>query len=282
MAPAAGGCYQREVKWWWLAMVLGCNEPPHRANDRPAPAFPGASATASSGVAPLDARAGAASATASSGVAPLDARAGAASAVPDAGGLAIVDAPIAWSAAREQLTLDYRRRHSDLAARDLAIVPRVIVLHYTSGSSAKATRAYFDQPRIEAARVQLARAGAVNVSAHFLVDRDGTIYRLQPETRYARHCIGLNHIAIGIENVGDEARFPLTDAQVESDAALVRDLAARFPITHLLGHFEVMRFRSNPYYVEREAAYHNDKPDPGPRFLARVRARVADLHLAGL
>ena len=201
---------------------------------------------------------------------------------PDAAPLAIVDAPMRWSAEREQLTLDYRRAHSDPNATELAIEPRVIVLHYTDGGSAAATRAYFDNPRIEAARPELARAGAVNVSSHFVVDRDGTIYRLQPETRFARHCIGLNHIAIGIENVGDEAKYPLTDAQVAADAALVRDLARRFPITHLLGHYEVMKFRSHPYYVERDPAYKNDKPDPGARFMARVRASVADLKLLGL
>jgi len=195
--------------------------------------------------------------------------------------LAIVDAPIAWSDERARLTLEYRRAHSDPAAADLTIEPHVIVLHYTDGSSANATRAYFDAPRIEAARAQLARAGAVNVSAHFLIDRDGTIYRLQPETRFARHCIGLNHVAIGIENVGDEHAYPLTDAQVAADAALVRELVARFPITHLLGHHEVMKFEASPYYVERDPTYRNDKPDPGARFMALVRARVADLHLRG-
>jgi N-acetyl-anhydromuramyl-L-alanine amidase AmpD len=194
----------------------------------------------------------------------------------------IVDAPMQWSTERERLTLAYRTRHSDPAATDLAIEPRVIVLHYTAGGSAASTRRYFDNVRIEPERKQLARAGAVNVSAHFVVERDGTIYQLQPPTRFARHCIGLNHLAIGIENAGDEAKFPLTEAQVAADAALVRDLARRFPITHLLGHHEVMAFRDHPYYVEREAAYKNDKPDPGPRFMALVRARVADLGLRGL
>ncbi len=194
---------------------------------------------------------------------------------------AIVDAPMAWSAERERLTLDYRRHHSDPGAADLTITPRVIVLHYTGGDSAKATRAYFDNVRIEAARKDLAKAGAVNVSAHFLVDRDGTIYRLQPETRFARHCIGLNHVAIGIENVGTN-EAALTDAQVAADAALVRDLAARYPITHLLGHSEVMKFRGDPLFVERDPAYRNDKPDPGPHFMSRVRARVADLKLRSL
>ena len=115
-----------------------------------------------------------------------------------------------------------------------------------------------------------------------MVDRDGTIYQLQPPTRYARHCIGLNHIAIGIENVGDEDKYPLTDAQVAADIALVKNLAARFPITHLLGHYEVSSFESNPYYQELDPHYHNDKPDPGKRFMAKVRDGVASLHLAGL
>src|SRR5205085_9806611 len=141
-----------------------------------------------------------------------------------------------------------RRPHSDPQANDLAIEPHAIVLHYTGGKSAQATREYFDNVRIEAARADIARAGAVNVSSHFLVDRDGTIYRLQPETRFARHCIGMNHIAIGIENVGDEAKWPLTEAQVAADAALVRKLAHEFPITHLLGHYEVMSFKKHPYF----------------------------------
>jgi N-acetyl-anhydromuramyl-L-alanine amidase AmpD len=193
----------------------------------------------------------------------------------------IVDAPMKWTDERARLTLDYRRRHSDEAAQDLTIEPRVIVLHYTAGGSAKGTRSYFDNARIEASRKELAAAGAVNVSSHYLVDRDGTIYRLQPETRFARHCIGLNHIAIGVENVGDDAKWPLTDAQVAANAALVRDLAARFSITHLLGHHEVMSFREHAYYVERDPSYGNDKPDPGAKFMTKVRARVEDLKLSG-
>jgi hypothetical protein len=197
--------------------------------------------------------------------------------------LAIVDAPMAWGDERARLTLAYRRTHSDPDATTLDIEPRVIVLHYTGGHSAKSTRAYFDNVRIEAARAELARAGAVNVSAHFVVDRDGTIYQLQPTTRFARHCIGLNHVAIGIENVGDEHDYPLTDAQVAADVALVRELVQRHHVRRLLGHHEVMRLaaRGDPDYVERDPKYKNDKPDPGARFMAAVRARLGDLELAG-
>ena len=105
--------------------------------------------------------------------------------------------------------------------------------------------------------------------------------RLQPETRYARHCIGLNHAAIGIENVGDEGKWPLTGAQVAANAALVRDLARRFPITHLIGHQEAAGLAKHPYFVELDPGYRNSKADPGARFMARVREAVADLKLAG-
>ncbi len=196
-------------------------------------------------------------------------------------GPAIVEAPITFDAERERLTVEYRRRHQDPDARDSTIEPRVIVLHYTGGGSARATRRYFDPARLERGRRALRRAGELNVSAHFVVDRDGTIYRLVPETRMARHCIGLNHVAIGVENVGDGARFPLTAAQVRANAELVRYLAGRHRITHLIGHQESNAMRRHAYWREREADYGNRKADPGAAFLRDVRARVADLALEG-
>jgi hypothetical protein len=195
--------------------------------------------------------------------------------------LKIVDKPIPFDDERVRLTLAYRGQHSDPDARDITIEPRVIVLHYTAGGTAKGTFEYFSGNHMEAGRPQLAAAGDVNVSSHFLVDRDGTIYRLMPETRFARHCIGLNHIAIGIENVGDEHRWPLTDAQVEADARLVRQLAARYPITHLIGHSEAVRLDGKIYFQERDPHYRNSKPDPGDRFMKLVRARLTDLTLQG-
>ncbi|MCE9577593.1 MAG: peptidoglycan recognition protein family protein [Deltaproteobacteria bacterium] len=198
---------------------------------------------------------------------------------PDPG---IVDWPIAWSDERERLTLEYRRAHVDPDARDLTITPRMIVLHYTSGRSAKGTHGYFDNLRLEASRTELARGGAVNVSAHFLVERDGTIYRIQPETRMARHCIGLNDVALGVENVGDPPDLPLTAAQVAADAALIRYLVARHPtITTVIGHYESAKFEGTPLWTERDPKYRNDKPDPGKGFMRDVRAAIADLGLAG-
>jgi hypothetical protein len=63
--------------------------------------------------------------------------------------------------------------------------------------------------------------------------------------------------------------------------ALIRDLATKFPITHLLGHSEVMKFQDHPYYLERDPTYHKTKRDPGLQFMSRVHALVEDLKLAG-
>jgi hypothetical protein len=201
----------------------------------------------------------------------------------------IVDRPITYGPERIKLTQDYRRRHQgDVPPAQpgipegVAISPRLIVLHYTAGNSLDGTWRYFDRPKIEAARAKLADAGALNVSAHFIVDRDGTIVRIVPETWMARHTIGLNHVAIGVENVGDGKKWPLTEAQVEANAWLVRHLAGRFPITHVIGHLESERFRKHPYWRELDPKYGNQKPDPGAAFMAKVRARLSDLRLAPL
>jgi hypothetical protein len=197
------------------------------------------------------------------------------------GGLRIVSKPINFDQERIQLTIAYRRSHQDAKANDIIIQPKMIILHWTAVPSFESSWNYFNRTRVEAARQDVAAAGEVNVSTHFLVDRDGIIYRLMPETWMARHCIGLNHVAISVENVGDGARFPLTPAQVKADAALVRYLAGTYPITHLIGHLEYRRMEGTPLFLERDPNYRNSKPDPGADFMRQVREMVADLKLQG-
>lgn len=199
--------------------------------------------------------------------------------IPD---LAILDRPITYDDARREKTIAYRQRHQDPTASDILIDPKMIVLHHTGGGSLDGTWRYFDRPSVERSRKIIAKAGDLNVSSHFLVDRDGTIVRLMPETWMARHVVGLNHLAIGVENVGDRERYPLTDAQKSANVALVRHLRARFPgITHLIGHHEYLAFEGHPYFQEREPDYRTRKGDPGPAFMQAVRAELGDLALAG-
>jgi N-acetylmuramoyl-L-alanine amidase len=193
--------------------------------------------------------------------------------------LSIIDKPIPFDKERIQLTLEYIRKHYAPAAQDITIAPQVMVLHYTATPTFDSTWNYFSHTRIEAARPELQREGELNVSSQFLVDRDGTIYRLMPETWMARHCIGLNRVAIGVENVGDAKKYPLTDHQVDSDAALVRYLAGKYSIVYLLGHHEYRRMEKTPLFLELVPGYRTGKSDPGDDFMQKVRAKVSDLNL---
>ncbi len=191
---------------------------------------------------------------------------------------AIIDRPIRFDEERLALTLEYIRMHYGIAAKDARITPRAIVVHWTGTLGLEGTWQGFNRVRMRAARRYLIRGGLLNVSAHFLVARDGRILRLLPETRMARHCIGLNYDSVGIENLGGPDH-PLTDAQLAANEALVRQLASRHPIRYLIGHHEWKRLENTPLFRERDATYRNAKADPGPLFMRRLRARLRDLAL---
>ncbi|MDP2307807.1 MAG: peptidoglycan recognition family protein [Pseudomonadota bacterium] len=197
----------------------------------------------------------------------------------------IVDHPLPYGPERERLTVAYLQAHRTAAltgdaAKDTRMVPRVIVLHWTAGPTAASAWSTFSGATLSG-RADIAGAGALNVGAHYLVDRDGTIERLAPEDQILRHTIGLNHVAIGIENVGGGKEWPLTEAQVDANVALVRWIAARQPITHVIGHLEYRSLEVTPLFEERDPTYRTTKPDPGADFMAAVRARLTDTTLLG-
>ena len=195
--------------------------------------------------------------------------------------LTIVDRPIPFTEERQQLSLEYWRLHYGGEPEHTRIVTQAIVLHWTAGGTLESAWNTFAPVKAVDGRPDLAAHGAVNASAHFIVDRDGTVVRLMPEDQMARHCVGLNWSSIGVENVGDDKRWPLTDAQVHANAALVRALVTRFPtITWLLGHYEAGGVESTAIFRELEPGYRSRKVDPGADFMARVRVEVADLNLS--
>ncbi len=190
--------------------------------------------------------------------------------------------PLDFSQRRVALTRDYIKEHYGLSVDDIAIDPKVIVLHWTAMPTLKDAYERLKPELLVSERKDISGAGALNVSAHFLVDRDGTIYRLMPETLMARHVIGLNYSAVGIENVGGEGNIKedLTEAQVKANVALVRYLKSRHPgIEYLIGHHEYRLMEKTPLWLERDSGYRTEKRDPGVRFMNAVREQVADLHL---
>lgn len=187
-----------------------------------------------------------------------------------ANSIQIIDKPIVFDRQREQLSLTYLSEHYGLEQIEPTIKPKMIVLHWTVIPSFKESFDTF-YPAVLPGRPDIKSASDLNVSAQFMVDRDGSIYRLLPETMMARHVIGLNHCAIGIENVGGTDDLPLTEAQLKANIWLVDYLANKYEIEYLIGHYEYTLFEGHSLWLEKDAGYRTQKTDPGETFMKKVR-----------
>lgn len=188
----------------------------------------------------------------------------------------IVDKLITFDETRRQLSLDYMKTRYDLERVEPLIDPQMIVVHWTAIPSFEKSFEAFEPSILPNTRPDINQAGSLNVSAHFLIDRDGTIYRLLPETTMARHVIGLNHCAIGIENVGGTEETPLTAEQLKANITLVRTLKKKYPkIDYLIGHYEYTNFEGHPLWLEKDDGYRTEKTDPGIEFINEIRASTA-------
>jgi len=190
----------------------------------------------------------------------------------------IVDKPINFDEQRKNLSLQYLEQRYGLEKESPTIVPEMIVLHWTVIPTFEESFETFDPPTLENSRPDLNSAGSLNVSSQFMVDRDGTIYQLMPETTMARHVIGLNHCAIGVENVGGSPDLPLTKAQLKSNIWLVKYLAEKYDIEYLIGHYEYSNFEGHPLWLEKDDGYRTEKTDPGEDFMQKVRNATKELN----
>lgn len=183
----------------------------------------------------------------------------------------IVDIPIIFDEQRVELTKEYLLNRYNLDQETPEITPKMVVLHWTAIPSLKKSFEAFNRSTLPNWRPDLENVSGLNVSSHFLVDQDGTIYRLMPETLMARHTIGLNHCAIGIENVGGTEGMPLTTAQLRSNIYLVNYLASKYDIDYVIGHQEYTLFENHSLWLEVDDGYRTEKTDPGMDFVEKVR-----------
>jgi len=196
----------------------------------------------------------------------------------------IIQKPIIFKHQRKAMTKAYIKKHYDLDVKDIQITPKIIVLHWTAVMNLQDSFKRLYPQRLLTDRKDIAAASALNVSAHYLIDRDGTIYQLMPDNWMARHVIGLNYAAIGVENVGGEKNKEkdLTPEQVRANIALVKYLKAKYPtISYLIGHHEYREMEKNPLWLEKDKRYRTKKADPGVKFMRAVRQGTQELHLKG-
>jgi len=110
--------------------------------------------------------------------------------------------------------------------------PNFVIIHYTDQPSVEQTLKTFTLPRTE-------------VSAHYVVSRDGTVYHMLNDYLRAHHAgVGkwgsvtdMNSCSLGIE-LDNNGAEPFADAQVASLLALLRQLkqAYNIPAANFIGH----------------------------------------------
>ncbi|MDB5424079.1 MAG: N-acetylmuramoyl-L-alanine amidase [Phenylobacterium sp.] len=118
-------------------------------------------------------------------------------------------------------------------------VPDMIVLHYTGMPTGEEALARLRDPQAK-------------VSAHYVVEEDGRIFRLVPEERRAWHAgvsfwkgeADVNTRSIGVEivNPGHEFGYrPFPDAQVAAAIELVGDIRTRWMVedNRIVGHADI-------------------------------------------
>ncbi len=193
-----------------------------------------------------------------------------------------IQAPIVFDEEREQLSLQYLKDRYGIVQDEAIIDPKMIVIHWTAISTFEGSYKAFYPSKLPGARGDIQSASALNVSVPFLIDRDGTTYQLMPENKFGRHVIGLNHCAIGVENVGDGNQYPLTEKQLEANVKLIRKLVKMYPdIKYLIGHHEYQSFQDHELWLEKDSNYRTVKSDPGDAFMQSLRASLKDLQLKG-
>ena len=178
---------------------------------------------------------------------------------------------------------------------NFAKTPKIVVMHYTAGSSARSSAEWFRNPQNKSS------------SAHVVIERDGTIIQCVDFRKVAWHAgrsrwrdlVGLNQHSIGIELAnfgwlspagGQWVTFngkpianpfigrhrngnpngssqpigwePFPDEQFEAARGLVEALMAEYGIDEIVGHDDIAPVR---------------KSDPGPAFdMTRFRTCLLD------
>lgn len=188
----------------------------------------------------------------------------------------IKQSPVEFGEKRVELTKNYIKYHYNLDVKDIKITPKIIVIHHTAIDDFKDSFSRFISQTLPSDRPEIQNGGTVNVSVHFMIERDGEIHQLMPLDYMARHVIGLNYNSIGIENVGGaKSKDNLTHEQLISNIALIDYLKKKFKtIEYVIGHYEYRCFEGSDLWLEEDDSYRTFKDDPSPRFMRELRENI--------
>ena len=132
--------------------------------------------------------------------------------------------------------------------RPFGVRPDLLVIHGTAGRSDMADLDWMGRAESQ-------------VSYHYLIGRDGAVYRLVPEDRRAWHAgasvwegrANCNDYSIGI-GLSNDGREPYPAAQIDAAGALVADLCERhgIPLRRVVGHCHVSPGRKTDPWLHFE------------------------------
>jgi N-acetylmuramoyl-L-alanine amidase len=179
----------------------------------------------------------------------------------------VVSKPIPFDAKRRADMRGYAQRHYGIDDHRLR-EPKVIVQHYTVTDTFAPVYNTFapNRPDVELGELP-------GVCAHYVIDRDGTIYQLVSTRIMCRHTVGLNYTAIGIEHVGtSDAQVMGNPRQMAASLRLTRMLQGRHGITtrNVIGHNEN---RDSPFHRERVARLRTQTHGDFPKAVMDVYRR---------
>lgn len=110
-----------------------------------------------------------------------------------------------------------------------------VVIHATVLNTLDEVSRHFSNPQTE-------------VSAHYTIDRDGTVASHVAEDKRAWHAgesrmkdgrSNVNNFSIGIELVNlNDGVDPFPETQLDAMRRLLRQITARHPIRHIIAHYE--------------------------------------------
>lgn len=154
---------------------------------------------------------------------------------------------------------DWRLRRVELVVEHMAVAPSVRAVYDTFAANA---------PDVEFGELP-------GVCSHYLIGSGGRIFRLVPLSTRCRHVVGLNHLSIGIEHVGNTPGDVLRNPrQLQASLRLSRWLRCRFGlgVGRTIGHAESL---GSPFYKELVPAFRGrTHGDWRHGFMNRYRARL--------